>query len=251
MKQDLTGLNIGVPTMGWQMNAGLVRFLMAANRRGAHLLTVDNYKPNEYARNLIVGLFLDRCVVDSERLWFIDSDMVPPDNAFDLLDVDADLVSARCLYAGADGGTIKFDLNGYRREPHSFVSIPEATGTQDVDACGTASLLVKRAVLESSKNWHKGEFWSPIEAVWHDCSFRHEGTIFAPPVFKAIYAPNGQRLVSQDINFSWRMKQLLYSVKYCHDVKFGHLKTVNLDLMRVASPVFEKEDSAAEELIRG
>ncbi len=248
-REACRGLVVCVPTLDWSMNSSLARFLMTTSSLGSSFITVDNTRPNEYARNIMAGMFLDKTERIAKRLWFIDSDMLPAEGALRLLDVDSGprggIISARCVFAGgtrmvADAGIgVNPTFNGFkyvkgRRPP--FEPVKMQKGVQDIDACGTASIIIDRAVLADTSLWYDGEYTNMLTGDRHDCSLpvlntNSNNDMLIPPIFRAHHAPNGQPILSQDIDFSWRVKQAGYSVQYAHDIHFGHLKRLNMDVI--------------------
>lgn len=237
------GLVVCVPTMNQTMNSGLTRLLMTTAQLGASMLTTDEMRPNEYARNIMAGMFLQRSV-NCKRLWFVDNDMMPPNDALDLLKVPrgpkGGIVSARCVFSGGTRfipGTaidLAITFNGFKyikgRKP-PFEPVQRQAGDQEVDACGTASVIIDREVLEDRSIWYDGVYENRLTGESSDCSKVVANDVFIPPIFRAHYAPNGQPVISQDIDFSWRAKQAGYSVTYAHDIHFGHLKKMNMDVI--------------------
>lgn len=164
--------------------------------------------PVELARNKLCAEML---ATDAERLWFIDSDMVPPANATDLLDVEADICAGVALGLhepppGAPVGTIVapavYEGNGQKFRP-----VWLKPGVNEVDAVGCATMVIKRRVLEDSKIRGKD--------AW----------------FRTLQDATGATQAGEDLDFCRRAKHRGYSVKATTEVVFGHRKSVDLNLL--------------------
>lgn len=88
---------IGIPTLG-SVTMGLASQIAQITKSGEDprcrfkftVCWIAGARPCDYARNLLVQNFL---TTDATRLWFMDSDTIPPPNILDLLLMDADIVS--------------------------------------------------------------------------------------------------------------------------------------------------------------
>lgn len=206
---------------------------------------VMNARPVHFARNRIVGEFLKS---QNDVLWMMDADMTPDTSAISVLDVDADIVCGRTLYwkdANNDDGRPPalllsahkqvFEDQGRRWE--NLTDVGHWGEVRDIDACGTACLVIKRRVLEDPRML--------LADTWND----PDGKPFpmkpeAPPYFRMYYAPNGELMRGEDIDFTSRAKKLGYTVKYHSGARLGHIKPV--DLAHVETAIIEKMKEAVD-----
>ena len=231
-KQKKELIHIGVPCVGDYLHVGMQQFLAVADR-----MTIDpaqpwafewgveiGRRPVEFARNCLVKNFL---ASKASRLWMVDADMIPQPGIFNLLRVDADIAVPKMHafkrrpetgepYISTVG--YKFNVNGDNR----FNSlIPHESAAYDVDGCGTGCIVIRRKVIEDRRLWADPDF------DWY--GQRTLGADDAPPVFRATYKPNGEILRGEDLDYTWRAKQLGYTVAMHTGVNCGHAKTINLD----------------------
>ena len=167
-----------------------------------------------------------------ERMMFIDFDTIPPENALELFDVDADIaIGIVPVFKGQPGGkpgAMYFNIYQYLNETDKFQPVaPHREPTAiDVDAGGCAAMIIRRKVLEDKRMWHDPN-WTDIKGT-SKCLEDHE----APPIFRMHHKPNGEILIGEDVDFCLRAKVLGYSVKAYSGTLFGHIKDLNmLDMM--------------------
>jgi len=234
---------IGVPIEHGSdgLGIGVYRFLhclqelnqMKGHRYRYSWQMVIDKTPVEWARNLIVGMFLKS---DAQKLWFIDNDMIPPDNALSMLDVTGDIIAGMAM--AFDHGNkeknkrTKLKLCLFKHHPteETFMPVVPETGQKaiKIDAAGTATMLIDRKVLEDRRLW--GDcVYKALDGSEKDLRNEVEDPDWGPPIFRFIRRPNGHGLRGEDIDFSWRAKQLGYEVIGCPGIRFGHNKNVNLD----------------------
>ena len=194
---------------------------------------IHGKKPVEYARNILVGNFLKN--TDASRLWFIDTDMEPPENALDMLKADGDIVAPITfafnhatpkLSAGLKLCMFRYDLKGDK----TFQSIiPEDPRIRycEMDGAGTAAMIIKREVLEDRRMWLDGGY-TKLTGEYVDCATHEDDADFAPPIFRNIYKPNGAIMRGEDLDFCLRARELGYKLTGDLGVHFGHIKQVNL-----------------------
>jgi hypothetical protein len=169
---------------------------------------VDNISPVAYARNQAVQSF--RKVADkmppTAKLWWIDSDMVPPVNYREQLALDSDMGAGRAY------GIISHQLftciqrKGPDGRYHHLAVTPDSTEIATGDASGTGGLWVTKKILDDERMW-----------------LTPEGD-----VFRTLYHPNGQVEMSEDIDFTSRAVNLGYTLKAHMGCKWGHFKEVDL-----------------------
>jgi hypothetical protein len=182
---------------------------------------LENVEPTEYARNILVTAALDQKGKNKiDAIWFVDEDMKPtfPDS-FEMLDIDADIVAGIAPILGKDITKPSFTWNLYKEvtEPGkvndtSFFPIrPEGTAPMDVDGIGTACMIIKRHVLEDRRLWLAPD--------------KVEGVV---PLFQWPRAITGATLGTDDLDFCRRARSLGYTIKAAPNVRWGHLKEVDL-----------------------
>lgn len=248
---------IGIPSVG-KFSIDLHYFILEAMQRtlapGARyafaVQHVGNKRPIEYARNLLVGLFLkSRC----DRLWFWDHDTVPDVTAWDLLGYDGDLVAGRYFIWNSPGPNTEpaLMLSGYHRpdpERWSWNAVTDPKEIMDVDGAATGCMLIRREVLEDRRMWLGTEYVN-MSGEACDLATERADPEWGPPVFRTPRKPNGQEMTTEDLDFCWRAKQLGYSVKFAPGVAVGHVKEVNLDHVgMLMKKVLEAERRSAVEV---
>jgi len=213
-----TGVFIAVPNMGGTITTPLstwinclaYRTIDAENPHFFKVHAPTDLSPVEYARNACVREFLKDPFY--KKLWFIDADMIPPTNAFDLLDHDEDIVSGM-TYIWSSGMVnqqgsyvppkMKINAFDYRPGHEDFISKIPAPDNRSFycDAAGAACMVIKREVLENMPE----------------------------PWFRTVRDPYGAGLRGEDLDFCKRAKDLLGTkVLYMPSVQFGHMKKIDL-----------------------
>jgi GT2 family glycosyltransferase len=189
------------------MNAGLAHFLFML---GQEHLDWDLYVnsgvrgiPN--ARNRAARSFLGS---SHDRLFFLDSDVLPQPNALELLEVDGDIVSGTykqsmqgfddpkpvVQYIGRDLERKLFDFDLRRVEEAAFVPF--------------GCTIFSRKVLEDERLWVTSEPIAMFDSVW---------------------TTDGREISSEDVSFCRRARGLGYDIRMHTGIRFGHVKTVDLE----------------------
>lgn len=155
----------------------------------------SNEKPVEHNRNSIVQRFL---ASDRDYLLQIDSDVVPPLNPLNLVDLGLDVISAPCwIYQR------KAFLNVYKfDEKHEFLLPLDPAmhkSVVEIDATGSGILLTSRKVLQAVK---------------------------AP--FERKYDENGIEELGQDLYFCQKARDAGFKIHTHFSYISKHYKTVNL-----------------------
>lgn len=212
-----TGVMVAIPNMGAEISTPLVHFIAQLTFRTVDpecpwffkVMMPNDLNPVEYARNHCVREFLKDEFY--QRLWFIDSDMVPPTNVMDLLDHDEPMVSGMTyIWTGekvdSDGfyrpPGLKINAFTWRPESKDFISmVPKSTGDAFFcDAAGNASIVIKREVfLDVPEPW-----------------------------FRVPRDPYGAALRSEDLEFTRAATSRGHRLLYVPQVNFGHIKKVDL-----------------------
>lgn len=235
---------IAVPCEGDYVHLGVQRLLALADRLSLDpkspwefTWTIEvGARPVQYARNKIVQTFL---ASDAQRLWMIDADMLPEGEIFALLGADADIVVPRmlALKRGQKNNQPRVEACAFaynRLGDKRFNSIiPTKSGVVDCDGVGTGCTVIRRKVFEDPRMRLDPHYEWQGEA----CTL---GEDEAPPFFRMLHAPNGRALRGEDLDFSWRAKQLGYTVRMVTGIACGHCKIVNLeDVARIANAGIE------------
>ena len=216
---------IAIPTLGWTTSSitGALPQIEAASHhpesrfRFTYEITSEA-RPADYARNVLVKKFL---ASDAERLFFIDSDILPPENILELLKVNADIV-AGLIPIWQEAGP---SLTAYRYDPPMRKwknTYDSAESVRFVDGAATAAMLIRREVLADARlryGMEYADFDGSIQALAD-----HEPL----PIFREVRKPNGQLAATEDLDFCYRAKALGYSVAVHHGVVCGHVKELNL-----------------------
>ena len=155
---------------------------------------VTDPRPLEHARNLQVHRFL---ATDCTHLFLLDSDCVPQNRTVQrLLSWQMPVVAApHPTMKGAEVGLMVLDRAG-----DDYVQHSPWTGLQEVDAVGTAGLLVERTVFAR----------------------------FGPPWFHCVYDTGGLLMKSEDFWFCDRAVEAGLQIWADCDLAQTHMVTVRL-----------------------
>jgi len=248
---------IAVPTVNNQVTDGLAALFAAAHERNRFdtgwkfsTTSMNGLKGYARARNGIAQFFLEG---PCDYLWMFDQDMVPPDNVFDLLETDADILAPVLPTLRLEIDHTK-DVFGFslpicacRYKDLDDMSTREGVDISegdilDVDGVGFGSVLIKRKVLEDKR-------------IWLDPTYtRLDGTEKTlepgdpPPIFRFHTKPNGDCECGEDFGFCWQARKLGYSVKLDTRIFFGHLKFVDLrHLFHIRAYMQAQQDTLREQ----
>lgn len=196
---------IAIPNLG-NMDTRLVMKLlrwtaMPMNWEQATIVAPIGHIPHDSARNYCVDQFLQ---TDDTHLFFIDSDVVPPVDALELLlAANVDVVSGLYPSEWYDNGVhrIKTRNNVFSdiREDGELIEA-NGKGIQEIRSCGGGCLLIKRHVLEE------------MEAPW----------------FKFHYDGKGQMNLGEDVDFCKKLKESGVKLHAHFGVQCNHVKTIIL-----------------------
>lgn len=193
------------------MTAGLAHFLTELAKKFSDMDFYVNtgVKGIPNARNRAAQTFLRS---DHDRLFFLDSDVLPQDNAMELLEVEGDIVSGtykqrqldltrqsndaslKINYIGRDLKRKLFDFELRRVEEASFVPF--------------GCVLIRREVIEDSRMWIMEE---------------------PPAMFDEVWTDDGRCTVTDDVSFCRRARSLGYNIRMHTGIRFGHVKMVDLE----------------------
>lgn len=229
-------------TMDRMVSSGLANFFAAVHAQNAGS---KKYKFSTLILENIVGYALMRnkaskhfLASDCERMWFIDNDVMPADNALSLLDVEGDIVAAVVPFVHcAAGAYLKLDdVNDLTtRDEHYFLS----GHLMDVTCVGTACTIIKRRVLEDPAMRYSRDF------IRRDGKPDRLNDDEPPAIFKYHYLPNGGTNMGEDFDFSYRASKLGYRVVYDGRVVCDHVKTIPiLELIERARLQWEEAEAS-------
>jgi hypothetical protein len=219
---------LSIPTLTAAIDVSILELALAfeSRRPGTTLsvFTIHSVSPVELARNVIAQTVLAEPSIT--HVWMIDADIVVPPDAHTLLDIDADIVSARCpiLIREQPDAPLRLMVPAGRKNParaNGFdMHFGAAREPVEVDACGTGCVLIRREVLQD-----------PRMRLAPDVPGQ------PPALFRSVRQPNGVTIMGEDLDFTWRARQLGYRVVLESRVRCGHRKHVDLgDLERNSDP---------------
>ena len=212
-----TGVMVAIPNMESKITTPLALWLIQLSYRTVDaecpwffkIYVPNDLTPIEWARNQCVREFLRDPYY--KRLWFVDSDMLPPGNALELLDHDDPIVSGMSYIWSSENVDaegfyrppyMKINAFNYRPEHQDFMSlVPERDGRAFYcDAAGCAFMVIRRELLEDMPE----------------------------PWFRYPRDPYGRGLRGEDMDFCLRVKELGGRVLYIPKVQVGHIKPTDL-----------------------
>jgi hypothetical protein len=184
--------------------------------------TMDGVLGYANVRNRCVMMFL---AGPCDRLWFVDADILPPPDVFELPKVDADIVTLPYPFTGTMCPAIcnYKDINDFSKGMMDIE--PDESGVADVNGTGMGCTIIRRRVLEDPGMRYEMDYVSPDGRAFDLADEPGE----APPIFRYHMKPNGQVLQGEDFNFCIRAKRLGYSVKVRLKSQCDHLKQVALN----------------------
>jgi len=144
---------IACPNIGEIHSALSQRLLeiIALNRQHEYIFNFRIGQPISSQRNTIVNDFL---TTDADVLWFIDSDMLPPENILDILLKEYDSsVGVVAPVTFIMQNTIKYNLFMFNEDKtgHTNKKI-ERGGLNRVDACGMGCVFIFKRVFETTSS---------------------------------------------------------------------------------------------------
>jgi len=257
MSDDRKHVLIAVPTVNNQVSDALAALFGAAHERNRFdpdwkfsTTSMNGLKGYARARNGIAQFFL---AGPCDYLWMFDQDMVPPDNIFDLLKTDTDILAPLLptlkLEIDNSKGSLGFALPicACRYKDLDDLSTREGVditegGVLDVDGVGFGCVLIKRKVLEDRRIW-----FDPAYARLDGAEKTLEPND-PPPIFRFHTKPNGDCECGEDFGFCWQARKLGYSVKLDTRIFLGHLKWVDLGaLFRIGGYMQSQRDTLREQ----
>ena len=233
---------IATATMDKKVSSGIANLFSQVSAPGIKqdykfsTMVVENVRGFALMRNMVSGVFLKS---PCDRLWFLDNDVLPAANVLDLLDVDGDVVAGVVPFQHCTSGAyLKLrDLDDLSSRTEDYTG----TGTLlDVTCVGTACTWIRREVLEDPK-MHLGR-----DYVRPDGRADRLGDEEPPSIFRYNWLPNGDTMMGEDFDFSYRASRLGYRVRYDGRVVCDHVKTLAmLELLDRAKQQWDEARSAS------
>lgn len=187
---------IAILNQGWVRPELCNLMLKLATQEKRYLLNIHypNHTPIVNNRNITVRQFLQS---NCDYLLMIDSDTIPEKNPLDLIELDKDVIS--CPTLQWNEGNVYWVVMERVHEGYRPISKEKRIGLQEVDAVGTACILIARRTLTDI-----------------DFPFRRRWT------------KEGVQDLGQDFNFCSRVRDLGFRVFAHWDYRCEHHKTLAL-----------------------
>jgi len=214
---------IVVPSLTHTVSAAVMHLAAASQRfnipRRFTVRTLAGLKGYDFVRNCAVQSFM---AGDYDRLWMIDDDIMPTEDVFALLDVDADIVAPLMPTLKWDMGENTFNFHvAYAAGRYSDINDLSTAvdidisggGVVDVDMVGTGCTIIRREVLEDPR-------------MCYDASDLEDDE--PRPIFRYHRKSNGAHKRGEDEDFCVRAKLLGYSVKLHTGIETGHRDQIDI-----------------------
>lgn len=160
-------------------------------------IVYPNYRPEENNYNITTRKFMED--TDFDYLLLFNDDGCPTRNPLDLVELDKDIIVCPTLQWNNSDSDFPLYWVAMDKVKDGWMEHKEKVGLQEVDAVGTANMLVARRVLER---------------------------VGAP--FMRIWDKHGRAEVGLDFNFCERAKEHGFSVWAHYDYLSCHFKEINL-----------------------
>jgi len=199
-------LFIGCPTLGSVSHLLTERLLQLCQeyQQYEYEFCFNSKQPTDNNRNQIVDKFLKS---EADILLFIDDDMLPSNELFELIKCDKDIIAPLTVIHQEE---LKTNLFMFTNKKINYDS-----DLIKVDACGCGCVLIKR------------EVFSKIEK----------------PYFKFISNDDGKLLMSETFYFYKKLFEKKIDVFVHKNMSCGHLKKIDL---RYINNVYEKGKEAGK-----
>ena len=185
----------------------------------ATLGRIDGYAA---VRNRAAQMFLGS---DASRLWFVDNDTILPNDIFEILDIDGDIVTLPYPFVGTMTPAIVNYKNLDDFSEGMADVIPGPDGVADVNGTGLGCTVIRRRVLTDPRMRYSS-IYTNYEGKEVDEADDSEAPL---PIFKFHRRPSGRWDMGEDYDFCIRAKKLGYSIKIRMKSICGHLKTIDLN----------------------
>ena len=223
---DREHILIAVPALDYTISASIGHLFSVAQKKSVlpgkyrfSMTTVEGVHGHDFVRNSIAKLFLEG---PFDRLWMIDDDIVPQENVFDILDVDADIVAPLMptLKWDVTDGVFNFnpayaagaydDINDISTSKDVDIS---GGGAVPVDMVGTGCTVIRRSVLEDARmRYSSADLDEPDP----------------PAIFRFQKKSNGGYRSGEDEDFCVRARRIGYSVALHTGIEVGHLRLIDI-----------------------
>jgi len=239
MNAEREHILIAVPSLHGSVTCATANLFSAAQQRNFFpgkykfsATTVEGIRGYAAARNNIAQLFLSAVAFD--RLWMIDDDIKPGNDAFGILDVDADIVAPVMptmnmkIDNNANRLDFSFPICAFRfddlddiktmhtmKEPFDRKDL-DKHDAMEVDAVGFGCTVISRRVFTHPGMDLDGSF---IRADGSKGKLT-DGDV--PAVFQTRYLPNGITEFGEDVDYCYRAKKAGFSVKLHTGIRVGH-----------------------------
>jgi len=191
---------IGVLNQGW-IHTKLTETLLKIQSNTEHELKFlfSDEKPIDYNRNFIVDKFLE---TDCEILFMMDSDMVIPENIFDMIKPGYDVVSA-VVFTTKKGIPYPIIMKK-AKDDFAFVQMADPNDAieeyTEVDGIGTGCIYIRRSVFDKIDR----------------------------PFFRFQYAIDGSVELGEDYSFSNKIKAADINLSVATKFIVGHYKSFDV-----------------------
>lgn len=192
---------IGIPSRGL-IHVNLAQWLADAVKKPFQGYSFDicfrSQDPTDCNRNAIVKKFLS----DGRNEWllFIDDDMIPYYNLFEMINRGKKVISGlTCIWQGDRPYPLIMKYLNDKKDAYKLMDLSEIGGTDPlikVDGIGAACLLIHRDVLVKMK----------------------------PPWFEFIKTPEGELAMSEDFSFCKKVHEIGYDIFIDPEQPVGHMK---------------------------
>jgi hypothetical protein len=219
---------IAVLTMDERFHASIgTLFFEAGKRDDIEVFVLNGIQGHANARNHAVQKFKK---TNCDRLWFIDDDMDLPENIWDLLEVDAAIVSpylptikrfrdeSKNIPIVSQCARQYDDLNDW----DTYHGVDADQEIMDVDGVGMACTVIRRDVL-TNRN-----MWGPTQYLRPDGKHSSLQSSDPRPLFEPIMKPNGENEIGEDYHFCWKARKQGYDIKLHTGIICGHRKNIDI-----------------------
>lgn len=218
---------VGIPTTRPWVNTGLYAFQKIlvecnANPKVPWHFDFHNITGNRgvaFARNQFIKLMRENEELD--KLWFWDQDVVPSKQSMELLVLEADIAAG--IYPAfqskefTGNETEQLFYGAYHRNEAKewiFSDIdPEGSPIQNVEGVMMGCTVLDGKMLRDKRM----DYHEPVKDI--------------PCVFKDLRSPNGRHMGTEDLDFCSRAVDLGYKVQINRNVRCGHLKEMDMEIM--------------------
>ncbi len=240
MNNDREHILIAVPSSKGQVSCAIANLFGAVQQRSIYpgkykftTTTVEGVRGYAAARNNIAKLFLAH--VGFDRLWMIDDDIIPHNDVFGILEVDADIVAPvmPTMNLKINNKTNRVDFSfpicAFRLTDLDDVNTMKAIEVMDsreeldinsameVDAVGFGCTVIRRNVFSHPKMALDRSF---VRADGTKGELK-DGDV--PAIFQTRYLPNGITEFGEDVDFCYRARKAGFTIKLHTGIQVGHM----------------------------